>query len=235
MPDVPNVPGVPPLTSYSTTTFGLVLSDVASFVQLALPSPWGVFLGGQAIIMPASVLGSFAVGNLAPLQSIASLLGVPNILPVIASTIEFEFKQDWPISDYPQEQGAFQSYNKVELPSEVRLKLACGGAPSTRRVFLDTCQAIAKSFDLFDIATPEIVFTSMSAHHLDWRRAARNGVQLIVVDLWFEKVQVTSTATFTTTQQPGNAGQQSIGAVQPQTPIRSPSGNLPVPSVGEFS
>lgn len=231
MPDVPKVPGVPPLSSYSATSFGLVVSDAASIVQLAIPSGWGIFLGGEAIIMPASALASAIVGNLAPLQAIASLLGVPNLLPVVASTIEFEFKQDWPISDYPQEQGAFQTYNKVELPSEVRLKLACGGAPATRRTFLDTCQAIAKSFELFDIVTPEIVFTSMSAHHLDWRRGARNGVQLIVVDLWFEKVQVTSTATFATTQQPGIAGQQSVGAVQPQ----AVSTNLPAPSVGEFS
>lgn len=203
----------------SLFTVPLLLADATELVLGALLQPtWGVYLNGVPVIQPASLLSSLIQTQLAPIQAIASLIGAPNILPVAASTVEFQFKQDWPISNYPQENGAFQSYDKVTLPFDVKLRLVAGGSAPNRQAFLQTCLGIANSMALFDIVTPEIVFASMNCTHIDWDRNAARGVSMIAVDLWFQQIPVQAAATFTNTQQPTNAAQQSIGNVQPQAP-----------------
>jgi hypothetical protein len=218
VPNVPNVPGVPKLSSYSANPFPLLFADALAFAGLLAPSQWGIFLKGFPVIQPATVATQAILGSLSPVQQVASLVGVPNIVPVTASTIDFEFAEEFPLSNYPQEQGAFQSYNKVELPFDVKVKLACGGSTATRQAFLTTCLAISKSLALFDVQTPEIIFQSCNVTHIDWRRNARAGVTLIHVDLWFQQISVTSATTFTNTQQPAEAGQKGIGVVQPKAP-----------------
>ena len=186
-----------------------------------LAPTWGVYLNGQPVIQPATQAGQIISAALAPVEAIASLIGAPNIVPVMASTIDFEYGQDRPISNYPQEQGAFQSYDKVTLPFDVKVRLACGGSVSNRQAFLTTCMAINASFALFDVVTPEYTYTSVNCHHMDFRRSARAGVTLLAIDLWFENVPVSAAAIFTNTQQPGNSARQSIGNVQPQSPAQS--------------
>ena len=204
----------------------LLLADAEDLVLGSLLAPqWGVYLNGDAVISPANIFSQTISSFLAPVQEIASLLGVQtNLVPVTASTVEFEFSEDWPISNYPQEQGAFQSYDKVTLPFDVRLKLASGGSASERQQFLQTCLAIGASLSLFDVVTPEMVFTSVNCTHVDWRRTATDGVELIKVDLWFQQISVSAGVLFSSTQQPGNAGQQSIGNVQPGVPSNALSG-----------
>jgi hypothetical protein len=197
----------------------LLIADVSDLVLGALLQPsWGVYLNGSPVIQPASILGQVVQAQLAPIQAIAGLLGAPNIVPVSASTVDFQYAQEWPISNYPQEAGAFQSYDKVTLPFDVKLRLAAGGSQSNRQAFLQTCLAIANSLALFDVVTPEMVFTSVNCIHIDWDRNATRGATLISVDLGFQQIAVQAAASFSNTQQPGNAGQQSIGNVQPQTP-----------------
>lgn len=149
MPAVPNVPGVPALASYSPNNVSLLTAD--SIVQSILQTlTWGIYynLNGVEIpvIIPASIasslLNNFFNNALAPFTTVASLLGLPNLLPVVASTIEFDFEANYHISDYPQEQGAFQSYNKVQMPFECRVRLACGGTIAQRQAFINSLLAI---------------------------------------------------------------------------------------------
>lgn len=197
----------------------LLLADAEDLVLGALLQPsWGVYLNGSAVIQPATLLGQTFSANLQPIQQIAGLIGVGNIVPVMASTVRFEYSQDFPISNAPQEQGAFQSYDKVTLPFDVKLRLQAGGSTSNRQAFLQTCLAIANSFALFDVVTPEMVFTSVNCTHIDWPRSADQGATLIKVDLWFAQIPVTASASFTNTQSPQDASQQALGNVQPTTP-----------------
>jgi hypothetical protein len=197
----------------------LLTSDAENLVLGALLEPtWGVYLNGQPVIQPASILGSIATASLAPIQALAGLLGFPNILPVMASTVDFEYAQDWPISTFPQEQGAFQAYDKVTLPYDVRLRVASGTSDSNRQAFLSTILAIGNSFALFDVVTPEMVFTSVNCTHVYFKRTATQGAKLIQVDLWFKNIPVTAGASFTNTQTPQDSGPQALGTVQTQTP-----------------
>jgi len=69
------------------------------------------------------------------------------------SVLDFDYKQDWPLSDYPVEDGAFQSYDKVQLPFDVRVRVASGGSESERQDLLTSVQAAANTLDLYDVVT----------------------------------------------------------------------------------
>lgn len=185
MPFVPNVPGVPPLTSYSAQTAVLLFADALIFAFQSLFPRWGIFRNGIAVIDFDSML-------------------------------TFELKQDFPISDYPVEGGGFQSYNKVQLPTDIRVSVAAGGSESRRQSFLDSIDAVMNTTDLYDIVTPEQVYLSYCFAHRDFRRSSKNGVGLITVDLWLTEIRVSAQASFQQTQQPAEAGQQGTGNVQPQ-------------------
>lgn len=220
----------------------LLVADAEDLVLGTLFAPtWGIYYQGVAVIQPATVASATVLGILGGVQALGSLpglsaLGIPNLIPVTASMIDWEYKQDWPISNYPQEQGAFQSYDKVTLPWDVRLKLAGGGATATRQAFLNTIFAISGGtppgvplalpgsgtpLPLFDIVTPELSYPSCSCTHVDFARTAERGVTLIVVDMWFQQIAVTSTNNFQNTQTPAVAGQLGTGNQQPQIPSTS--------------
>jgi hypothetical protein len=201
----------------------LLTADASELVLGALlQPPWGVFLAGVPVIQPASFLTALAAPVLGPIAAIASFLGVPNLLPAAASTVEFEFTQDFPISNYPQEQGGFQSYNKVSLPFDVKLRLAASGSPSSRQAFLSACLAIAGAPApiVYSVVTPELTFTNVSCTHIDWRRRPTEGNTLIQVDLWFKAIPTVSLLTsFLNTIVPGISGQVGLGNIQPTTPF----------------
>lgn len=222
MPNIPNVPGVPPLTSFGVSSdFVLLAGDVATLVNAFLTPPWGIYFEGSPIITPANIFTQAISDVVSAVATIAALVGFPDIVPVSASMVEFDYTKDAPISNYPQQSGGFQSYDKVQLPFEIKVKLACGGVPAQRAAFENTLDALVQSIQLVDVVTPERTFIGCNAKHVDYRRTASNGVQLIVADVWFEEVRETSTATFSSTQNPSDAGQQSVGNVQTQTPSTS--------------
>lgn len=226
----------------------LLVADATNLALGALLGPqWGIYYKGAPVILPASVFSQIVTGALAPIAAVASAIGLPNILPVAASMVEFEFKQEWPVSNYPQEQGAFQSYNKVTLPFDVRVKLACGGPTAARQAFLQTVFAIAgnqppgaaglatallgsgvpnpasapltSSLPLFSVVTPELTYTSVTCVHVGFSRMAEKGATLIVADLWFQEISVTAVAAFQNTKSPANAGPVANGNIQPTTPV----------------
>jgi hypothetical protein len=216
---------VPPLPGYGPLSGALLAADaveVASLGAAALFPQWGIYLNGAPVIQPASFVSSIA-SSVAPLIApLANALGLS--FPIFASFIDFEFKQDWPIADYQVEQGGFQSYDKVQLPFDIPIRIASGGTASERQQFIDACDAIANSLSLFDIVTPEGAYSSCSVTHMEFRRTAENGVSLIVVELFFKEIRVTSTATYQNTQTPVVAGPQALGNVTPAAPSAALSG-----------
>lgn len=213
---VPNLPGVPALASYALGSAGsLILADTFIGINAILGSGWGIYMDGAPVIVPATALTQGLQPLLSPIASIAAAIGFPNVVPVVASTVEFDFSADSPISNYPQEEGAFQSYNKVKLPFNIRMKLASAGSPAQRQSFTSTVMALRVSNALVDVVTPERVFAGVNCKHVDWLRRNTNGVELIVADMWFEEVPFVASTTFSNTLDPSSAGTTSIGNVQP--------------------
>ncbi len=134
------------------------------------------------------------------------------------SCVSVDYKREYRVSDYPQEQGAFESYNKVQTPYDAKVQLSKGGTQSDINTFLTTIEAAAASLDLFDVVMPEKTYSNANIVHIDFERKASRGAHLIIVDIWLIEVRVSVNAAFTNTQSPSGSSPSFTGNVQPGTP-----------------
>ena len=155
-----------------------------------------------------------------------------NGAPVITAdtVVDFTLRKDWIICDFPLEQGAFESYNKVFLPYDVRLRFVAGGSESNRTALLASVEANASTLSIYSAVTPEMVYPSINIKHYDYRRTSINGVGMITVDVWCEEVRISSTSALSNTAQPSGASQINGGSVQGTTPSATQSGAISSPS-----
>jgi hypothetical protein len=186
MPNVPNLPGVPPLNSYSAGGVVLLAADIAAAIFGFSTQQWGIFLDGE---------------------------------PVLAydNQVNFSYSQEWKVSTYPVEQGAFQSYNKVQLPSQVRCRFSAGASATNRQEMLQSIDAVMSTTELYDVVTPEAVYLGYNFVRREYDREAAN-VGLVSIDVVLAEIMETATAPFQNTQTPAVAGQVGLGNVGvPQT------------------
>jgi hypothetical protein len=193
-PNVPNAPGVPPVLRQIgavASTATLLIADVRKVINaFSGGAQWGLFFpSGQ----PA-------------------LVGVD-------STIAVDVRRDYATSDYPVEQGGFETYNKVIRPREIRVEIAVSGAGSllssiggslvslitgndpqvaNRGRTIDAMHALADSLAPLDIRTPEGAYGGYTIEHYDYRREARGGISLIKVDIWLREIRQAAKNAFTT-------------------------------------
>jgi len=111
-----------------------------------------------------------------------------------------DFKDDFNVADYPMEQGAFASYNKVGTPFDFRVTMAYSGDTSERNAFLQTLNALLASTDLYEIRTPEGVWQNVTIANYDYRRDAKSGAQLLTVDVYCREVRTVTQDSYTQQQ-----------------------------------
>jgi hypothetical protein len=149
------------------------------------------------------------VGFLAPQWGIY-LDGVPVL--AYDNQLSFSYSQDWKLSTYPVEEGSFQTYDKVQQPSEIRCRFSAGGSAVNRQEMLQSIDAVMSDTNLYDVVTPEEVYLQYNFMHRDYDREAAN-VGLVVIDLWLMEIIETTTAQFQNTQSPASIGQVGLGTV----------------------
>lgn len=188
-------------------------------------------LGVPALLNPPSLSTVANVGNLATLVTadatiVRQLLNAKprwgiflkgKLIAEADNVLSVEYRQDSRVSQYPQEQGAFQSYNKVATPFEARVQLTKGGSEFDRSAFLKAIESAARSLDLYDVATPERTYSNANIERFDYRRTAHNGAGLITVEIWLVEVRETAKTAFTKTALASGADPKTVGAVQAQT------------------
>jgi hypothetical protein len=172
-PNVPDLPGVPAIPRSA----GAVISAVEGLIADAL----GITGFGSA-----PQWGLFLDGEVAITAD---------------SVVAFGFKKSFSISNYPIEEGGFESYNKVQRPFTGRLRMATGGSVSDRLAFLAAVDAAVSSMDLYDIVTPEAVYSSVNVVDMNYDRSAVRGAGLLSVDIICEQVRVTASSAFTSASQ----------------------------------
>jgi hypothetical protein len=212
----PFLPGVPALLNYSQ-----VVGAAADVV----------------IISNLFKAGSNAVWGIFDATANVEVLKPDNFISV-------EFKKEMNISNYPIEQGAFNSYNKVRTPFSIILKISKGSSVgiattnstvSDRDTFLNELDSLLASNMLFTIVTPEASYSNVNLEEYDFRRELQNGAGMIIASLRFvEIMQATtliskssytavapdSTATVASAQSSINLGMIQLGnAYKPSTPI----------------
>lgn len=137
--------------------------------------------------------------------------------PVVVAdnVMTFGFKKSARISKYPQEQGAFASYNKVSVPAEPRLQYSTGGSVADRQAFLASVDPLVDDLNLYDVVTPEMTYSGYNVIDYDFPRTA-DKAGLITVDIRMEQIRIAGASTFSNTASPTDASQTNNGLVQPQ-------------------
>lgn len=188
----------------------LVAADIATVADLFAGPRWGIFTSA----------------------------GLPL---VVADTIEaVDFRIEARVSDYPVEAGGFQSYDKVQLPYDMRVAMACDGQSSgvaaalglgrgtmDKTLFLSNLTTAQASLDMFLVMTPDASYPNMNVVHYDYRRTRERGASILHVEVWLQEIRDTATQQFTSTQSPTSQADQNQGTVQPATP---PTGVTPPPA-----
>ena len=188
-PDIPKLPGVPAIPRSPNVS----TPNISNVTPNSIPVnnygvQWG-FVGatGQSIITPDSF-------------------------------IDFEYREERKIPTYPIEGGSFASYNKVAMPFDVRVTISCNGKGAlTKENFLSTIEQLMNSLTLINVITPNFTYQNCNLVHVDYRREAKQGVSLIIAQLWFQQVIIAQQATPTTTE-PSGASTYINGQVSPLNP-----------------
>jgi hypothetical protein len=211
-PDVPHAPGVPAVlrqVGAIENNIVMLAADAVSIVRMFAKPQWGLFLKSGA---PAMV-------------------GIDSI-------VALDVRREYRISDYPIEQGAFASYNKVETPLDIRVSFVVSGSGSllsslipggallslvsgksssvaNRDQFLSIMRDLARSLTMIYVTMPEGTYGNLNVVHYDYRREARSGATLLKIDIWLQEVRVSAKAAA------NGAGTDPINATTP-TAITAP-------------
>lgn len=196
-PDVPNVMGVPALIRKAQPVLDTLgyISHINNVLERMLNAPveevWGVFDEDGNEVLTPE-----------------TFLGIG-------------YKNGSRLMDYPLEEGAFETYNKVANPFDASISMATGGSLQDREDLLAAVDAMVQSLDFFTIVTPEVTYASVNLERYDYQRMERNGTHVIVVNLYFREIRVTAEsigngeASATDTATPDAAAPESLGQVTP--------------------
>ena len=127
------------------------------------------------------------------------------------------------MANFPVQNGAFASYDKVIVPSEFSVRMTKGGSKTDRKNFLDEIDTAANSLQLYKILTPERTYLDVNITRYEvTRRGTQGAFFLAEVDIYFMQIrqvsaQYTSASAATqNAQQPGAQPSTSQGLVQPR-------------------
>ena len=179
-PNVAQLPGVPQLIR-ANQAFGTVKLAIG-FIQH--------FLGKAASAQPA--WGIF--------DSTGKLVVNPD------SFLDFDNSNDWKIANFPMQDGQFNSYNKVNLPFELSVRMSKGGTVQDRKNLLDQIAAIAGDTKVYSILTPERTYLNVNVRRYAIRRMGREGAFFFAdLEIFFQQIVQTASQYSTTSANTANA------------------------------
>ncbi|HJR11541.1 MAG TPA: hypothetical protein VJ823_09025 [Rhodanobacteraceae bacterium] len=159
------------------------------------------------------------------------------------SVLSLEWHGEERISDYPVQNGQFVSYNKVKVPFDLRMVVTCQGLnvvqsalqtvtqsldqalsniglafgqPMSRDAFLRQLDDMLDSTDLYDVITPDKVYSNVNLVGYNHAKKSDEGGTLIIAELMFREVRESG------------GGVYSNVAVLPQLSSNSESAATPV-------
>lgn len=203
-PNVPNLPGVPPLLRSGLSTVATVQGVLAG-IGSALDR-----LGGQTPLPLWGIYDSF----------FRSVVDADNFL-------SFGNQNNANLPDFPVQRGGFSTYNKVILPAATFVRVSKGGSLNDRHNLLEQIKILFRSMALYTIVTPEQSYLNVNMERYEVTRRDKNGAFFLTdVDLFFREIQP-ETAVFTNTptdadtsnaKNPSALGPVNQGVIQPATP-----------------
>lgn len=209
-PNVPKLPGVPQVNRSLESPAGPPpqLGGAIALARLALalfqkPS-WGIFRDTSQDPLPVDPDG---------LEVVTVTADNP---PVIDpdNFRDFGFRQEWAVASAPTEQGGFASYNKVQNPQELLIRLTKGGSLKARTDFLEKLNTIANSLDLYRVVTPEREYRGLNISRVEVsRKEAKGAYFLAEVDVFFIEIRTVVSEYSVTATTTANARQPAATSI----------------------
>jgi len=128
--------------------------------------------------------------------------------------ISVAYKQDWTMADFNIEEGGFDTYDKVDTPFTNRVRMSSGGSQANRQALLDEIDAIAGNLELYDVVTPERVWSNVNFQGYELVRTSNNGAGMIIIDIVLNEIREDAGTTFTNTKSPTATSPKDNGTVQ---------------------
>jgi hypothetical protein len=136
----------------------------------------------------------------APDKAIVSKDPLPKVWGVFSDTnklmlepdsiVDFDFNAKTKVSDFPVEEGAFGSYNKVKEPFDTKILMTKGGTIKQMEDFLtDVLTLLPRTAKLLNIVTPTATYLSATFVSYEYKQTATNGVGLLKVNCHFREVR----------------------------------------------
>jgi len=203
---------------------GSAITDPVMVVQTLLDGGVRDLVGGFTDTLgnlAGGIFGGFMTGDL--IQDFRLGVGQwgvyrgPTPVIVFDSFLGVTYKQDWAIAQYPVERGGFESYDKVDTPFEVQIRFTTGGSVADKAEMLASINAIAGDLNLYDVVTPEAVYSSVNIQRFSYPRSHDHGAGLLTVDMTLLEVRVQGVSDFANNKAPSGAFPIHGGSVQATT------------------
>lgn len=191
----------------SFNNIALLTSDAVSVISAFSGPQWGIFDSNHVQVVGQGILGAL----------LSNVTGFGN-----GNFLDLDYHVRYAISEYPVEQGAFQSYNKVQTPFDVAVTITAGGSDANRTLLLTQVEAIIGSTQQYTVMMPEGTLNSVNPIAYGYRRTHDKGLGLLEVNILFKQVRPAGNPTFSTTQTPGNTP-GAVPSTGGPTPITNPT------------
>ena len=178
---------------------------------------------------PAPTLGTAQQGALSQSSGSAPAWGIldSDLNPLITpdSFLDFDNRSDSRVSNFPVQAGGFASYNKVQLPFEVSVRVSIGKGVGDRAQFLATLEQLKQSLTMCTVITPERSYANCNIDRYEVTRRGSSGAFFLQeVEIFFSQI-IQVTAQYSTTaaatqnaQVPAAQPPINQGVVQPAAP-----------------
>lgn len=183
-PTVPAIDGVPTLANGTTATTGTALTG-DNITVTANKATWGIYLASD---------NSLAVS--------------PDAF------ISVEYDAEYRQSDFPLEDGGFETYNKVATPFETRVIVSKGGDENDRRDFIRAIEALRGDTNLYNVVTPEFTYLKVNFSRVSLARTREKGGGLITYELVLREIRSGPVTENSNTKTPAGAAVTNNGTTQ---------------------
>lgn len=130
------------------------------------------------------------------------------------SVVSVSYRGEQVLPDFPIEQGAFETYDKVARPFTAPIRITKGGSKADRSTFVITLQATLAARTIYNVVTPEAIYKNVTFAGLSIDRSQESGAGMIIADIQLQEVRQTVNVAFTKTKDPSSAAPYNQGAVQ---------------------
>lgn len=213
--------GIPQLmTPPASSAFrsAITLAQGAIWDYLSTDVKWGLYYYGST---KQVVLGQVKPSSISGiLNQATSLSGAKALLNgdlvannvYIDSVMQLSVNKGSDLSNYRIETGSFTTFNKVEKPRQIKIRLIKGGKEEERQLFLMWLEKRSKGYsyektkivnknkivfgrnvyyqnNTFDIYMPEVRYENMTLVDYTVSRETTNGAYIVIADCIFQEVR----------------------------------------------